>query len=551
MNGAQALIRTLVDARVTTCFTNPGTSEMHFVAALDSVPEMRAVLALFEGVATGAADGYARMSGSPGATLLHLGSGLGNGLANLHNARRAKVPVVNIVGDHATYHTQYDAQLQSDIETVARNVSKWVRTSASTEALSRDAVEAITVAIGPPGQVATLILPADVSWSDGAEPAAMPAMAAPARASTDVVESVAAALRTRGGSSAILLGRQGLRADALMAAARISATTSAKLFVEVFPTRVERGAGLPAVERLAYLPELASVQLAGLKHLVLVDAKAPVSFFAYPGKKSYLVPDGCEVHELAAPDQDARGSLEALADALGATAATPPVKEPGRPARPTGALTAEKVCAAIGAVLPENAIISDESQTSGLTLAASTAGAPRHDLLALTGGAIGQGLPVAVGAAVACPDRPVFALEADGSGLYTIQSLWTMAREQLNVTVVLFNNRSYGILNIELGRVGARAGGPKARSQLDLSGPDVDFVSLARGFGVPAVRVETCEELVGALERAGGEPGPQLIEVVIPNVYSPRQVRALPYALRALEILPRPVAAAIKRRVYP
>jgi acetolactate synthase-1/2/3 large subunit len=551
MNGAQALIRTLVGARVTACFTNPGTSEMHFVAALDSVPEMRAVLATFEGVATGAADGYARMSGLPGATLLHLGSGLGNGLANLHNARRAKVPIVNIVGDHATYHTRYDAQLQSDIETVARNVSGWVRTSGSTAELSRDAVEAIAAAIGPPGQVATLILPADVSWSDGGEPAGLPQIAPPPVASTDNVESVCAALRSSGSSTAILLGGRALRAEPQMVAARIAAGTGARLLAEVFPTRLERGAGLPSIERLAYLPELASVQLAGLKHLILVDTKAPVSFFAYPGKKSYLVPNGCQVHELAPPDHDALASLEAVSDAVGAGGATAVLRDSSRPGRPTGPLTAEKVCQAIGAVLPEGAIVSDESQTSGLTLGAATAGAPRHDLLALTGGAIGQGLPVAVGAAVACPDRPVFALEADGSALYTIQSLWTMAREQLNVTVVIFNNRSYGILNIELGRVGARAGGPKAKAQLDLSGPDVDFVSLAQGFGVPAVRADTAEALLAALEQASREPGPNLIEVVVPNVYSPRQVRALPYALRVLEALPRPVAAAIKRRVYP
>jgi acetolactate synthase-1/2/3 large subunit len=556
MNGAQALIRTLVDAGVRTCFTNPGTSEMHFVAALDSVPEMRAVLALFEGVATGAADGFARMSDSPGATLLHLGSGLGNGLANLHNARRAKVPIVNIVGDHATYHTQYDAQLQSDIETVARNFSAWVRTSASTPELARDAAEAISAAHGPPGQVATLILPADVSWSEGAMPASPPPLAAPPVATEAVLKEVASALRRRE-PSAILLGGRGLREPALRAATAIASATGARLLAEVFPTRWERGAGVPAVERLAYIPELASVQLAGLKHLVLVDTKAPVTFFAYPGKKSYLVPEGCQVNELAAPTDDALGSLEALAAALGdggvasAGDVALAVAQPAPPARPAGALTAEKVCQAIGAVLPEGAIISDESQTSGVTLGASTSGAPRHDWLALTGGAIGQGLPVAVGAAVACPDRPVFALEADGSAMYTIQSLWTMAREGLNVTAVLFNNRSYGILNIELGRVGAKAGGPKAKAQLDLTGPDLDFVSLAKGLGVPSVRVDTAEGLVSSLERAVAEPGPHLIEVVIPNVYSPRQVRALPYALRALGVLPRPVAAAIKRRVYP
>jgi acetolactate synthase-1/2/3 large subunit len=550
VNGAQALIRTLVDAGVRTCFTNPGTSEMHFVAALDSVPEMRAVLAAFEGVATGAADGYARMSNRPGATLLHLGPGLGNGLANLHNARKGRVPIVNIVGDHATYHTQYDAQLQSDIETVARNVSSWVRTSTATGELSRDAAEAIAAAVGPPGQVATLILPADVSWSDGASPAPPPALAAARTVSSDVVERIAGVLRSAAGRSAILLGGRTVRERGLVAASRVAAATGANLLCETFPTRLERGVGLPAVDRLAYLPELASVQLAGLKHLVLVDAQPPVSFFAYPGKKSYLVPDGCEVHELAAPTEDAVGSLEALAQALDAIRGQP-LAEASRPARPTGPLTAEKVCQAIGAVLPEGAIVSDESNTSGITLPAETAGAPRHDLLALTGGAIGQGLPVAVGAAIACPDRPVLGLEADGSALYTIQALWTMAREELDVTVVIFNNRSYGILNLELQRVGARAAGPKAEAQLDLARPDIDFVRLGEGFGVPARRVDTGEDLVEALGRAIDEPGPHLVEVVIPAAYSPLQLRAMPHALRLLGRLPRPVARAVKRRVYP
>jgi acetolactate synthase-1/2/3 large subunit len=550
MNGAQALIRTLVDAGVRTSFTNPGTSEMHFVAALDSVPEMRAVLALFEGVATGAADGYARMTDRPAATLLHLGPGLGNGLANLHNARRAKAPVVNIVGDHATYHVQYDAQLQSDIETVARNVSTWVRTSASAAELAPDAAEAIAAAIGPPGQVATLILPADVSWSDGAQPASPPAIATPPRASDDVIEAVAAATRA-GERCALLLGGRALRREALVAAGRVAAATGAKLLVEVFPARIERGPGVPVVERLAYFPELASVQLAGLKQLVLVDAKPPVSFFAYPGKKSYLVPDGCEVHELAAPESDVIGTLEALVAALGADGREPVLKQTAPPPRPSGPLTAETACQAIGALLPEGAILSDEAATSGLTLVANTAGAPRHDFLTLTGGAIGQGLPVAIGAAIACPDRPVIALEGEGSSLYTIQALWTMAREQLDVTSVIFNNRSYAILNIELERVRARGAGDKARSQLDLSGPDLGFVQLAGGFGVPAVRTNTAEDFAGELERALAEPGPHLIEAVVPTVFSPRQVRAMPFALRALEAMPRPIGAALKRRLYP
>jgi acetolactate synthase-1/2/3 large subunit len=550
VNGAQALIRTLVAAGVRTCFTNPGTSEMHFVAALDSVPEMRAVLTLFEGVATGAADGYARMSGVPGATLLHLGPGLGNGLANLHNARRARVPIVNIVGDHATYHTRYDAQLQSDIETVARNVSRWVRTSNATSELAADARAAITAAIGPPGQVATLILPADVSWNDGAEPASAPEPAAPPRASTDVVDEIAKLLRGRG-AAAILLGGRALREAPLTRAARIAAATDARLLIEVFPTRLERGAGLPAGERLAYIPELAAVQLKGLKHLVLVDAKAPVSFFAYPGKNSDLVPDGCQVHELTGAGDDVEGSLEALEDAVGGSRAEPLRQAPSRPSPPTGALTGESVSQAIGALLPEGAIVSDESLTSGATLPASTAGAPHHDWLTLTGGAIGQGLPVAVGAALACPERPVFALQAEGSALYTIQSLWTMAREQLDVTVVILNNRSYAILNIELARVGAHAAGPTAKAQLELGRPDVDFVAIGNGLGVPSRRVASAEELMDALRDAIAEPGPHLIEAPVPTMFTPLQLRAMPRALRALERLPRPLAAAIKRRVYP
>ncbi len=319
----------------------------------------------------------------------------------------------------------------------------------------------------------------------------------------------------------------------------------------MFPTRLERGAGLPNPERLAYIPEMASSQLQGLRHLILVDAKAPVSFFAYPGKKSSLVPEGCEVLVLASSSDDVSGSLRALEDAVGAAGqATRPVPA-GRPERPTGELTADKVCQAVAAVLPEGAILSEEAVTSGATLAAATAGCPRHDVLTLTGGAIGQGLPVAVGAAVACPDRPVLALQADGSALYTIQSLWTMAREELDITVILFNNQSYAILNMELARVGAKAAGPKAKSQLDLSRPELDFVSIARGFGVPAERPDTAEGLTEALERAISEPGPHLIEAVVPARFTPFQLKAMPYALRALEVLPQPMAKVVKRRLAP
>jgi acetolactate synthase-1/2/3 large subunit len=526
-NGAQALLRTLLDAGVETCFANPGTSELHLVAALDSVPGMRAVLTLFEGVATGAADGYARMTDTPAATLLHLGPGLGNGLANLHNARRAKVPVVNIVGDHATYHTLYDVALQSDIETIARNVSTWVRTSRTTEELALDAADAITAATGPPGQVATLIVPADVSWKEGAQSAPPRRLAAAPPVRDEVVEAVAAALRSST-RTAILLGGRALRERGLIAAGRIATVTGTRLLAERHTARLERGAGLPAVERLAYWPELVSNQLAGLEHLVLVDAKAPVSLFAYPGRKSSLLPAGCEVHELSTPASDALESLEKLVEAVNAAGAEPALQQPAVPPPPSGWLTAEKVCQAIGSILPEGAIVSDESMTSGAMLAPNTAGAPRHDWLTLTGGAIGQGLPVAVGAAIACPDRAVIALEADGSAMYTIQSLWTMAREQLDVTVVILNNRAYGILDSELARLDERSGGPNAQGLFDLGDPDLDFVDLGNGLGLQSCRAETAEQLTGALGDALSGPGPHLIEAVIPAVSGPSRSAGVP-----------------------
>lgn len=549
-NGAQALMHTLADAGVTVCFSNPGTSEMHFVAALDSEPRMRAVLTLFEGVATGAADGYARMAGKPAATLLHLGCGLGNGLANLHNARKGKTPIVNIIGDHARFHVKYDAQLQSDIETVARNVSTWVRTSASTEALCRDAAEAISVAKGPPGQVATLILPADVSWGDGGIPAQVPEPQAAPCAPEDVLAAVAEVLGS-GAKTAILLGGRALREPALIAAGSIAKHCGAKLFAETFPARLERGAGLPSVERIAYLAELASVQLSGYEHLILVDAKAPVSFFGYPGKDSYLPPEACQVHELNSSTQDVVASLERLRKLTGAQNTVPVVQIAQRPDRPRGKLTAEKVCKAIGALLPENAIIVDEAQTSGVMLPYYTAGCPRHDVLTLTGGAIGQSLPNAVGAAVACPDRPVLALCGDGSAMYTVQALWTMAREKLDVTSIIFNNQSYAILNVELQRVQASGGGDKAHAQLDLSNPGLDFVHLAQGMGVHAVRATTTEELVAALKNALRTPGPRLIEAVVPSTFSGLRLRLLPHVLNSLRKLPQPLARAIKRKVSP
>lgn len=516
MNGAQALIRTLVASDLDVCFTNPGTSEMHFVAALDTVPEMRAVLGLFEGVVTGAADGWARMTGRPAGALLHLGPGLGNGLANLHNARRARTPVVAVVGEHAHQHQGLGAPLESDIATVAHNVSGWVRASATPGAVGADAAGAVAAAHGPPGQVATLILPADVSWTEGgvvAEPVPVPTRRV---ATPDAVGEAAAALRS--GEPALLLLGGSVTADpaAIAVAHSIGDATGARVLTDVFPARVARGAGRAPLGRIAYFPEQAQAQLAGLAHLVLVEASPPVSFFAYPGDRSRPTPEGCTFHTLAGVADDGVAALGALADAVGAGSGTALV-DAARPGRPTGPLDADRVAAVVGAVLPEGAIVSDEAVTSAAPLPEATAGAPPHDWLTLTGGAIGQGLPVATGAALACPDRPVLALQADGSALYTIQSLWTQAREGLDVTTVIYSNGSYEILSVEMARVGVESAGPRAEALFDLTGPRPDFVALAAGFGVPATRAATAEQLGDQLAAALATPGPALIEAVIPR----------------------------------
>jgi acetolactate synthase-1/2/3 large subunit len=517
MNGSQALIASLVDAGVEVCFMNPGTSEMHFVHALDSVPRMRGVLALFEGVATGAADGYARVAGRPAAVLLHLGPGLGNGLANLHNARRARTPLLCVVGAHATYHARHDAPLESDIAAVARTVSGWVHTSGTTRRVAADAMRALAAAQADGGQVATLILPADVSWTEGAQtappwapPPLVPAAASAIAAAADAVAA--------GEQTMLLLGGRALSAAGLEAASRVAAATGARVLAETFPARMEGGAGVPATSRLAYLVEQAEQQLDGVRTLVLAGAASPVSFFAYPGRGSTLVPDGCEVVLLAETGQDVEAALVGLADRVAADTAAelaaygPPAPEPGQ-------LSLANLPAAIASTLPDGAIVVDEANTSGIGLPTALARAARHTLLTLTGGAIGQGMPVATGAAIAAPDRPVLNLEADGSALYTIQSLWTQARERSNVTTVLLNNSAYAILRLELARTGASdAPGAAAARMLDLSDPTPDFVHLATGLGVSASRATTASDLVDQLTAAYSEPGPHLIEAIVPPI---------------------------------
>lgn len=515
MTGAEAVLQTAVSAGLEVCFANPGTTELALVKALDDVRGIRAVLGLFEGVCSGAADGYARMKRRPALTLLHLGPGLANAIANLHNARRACSPVVNLVGDQATWHRDADAPLTSDIASLARPVSRWVREARTAAGVARDMAEAIAAANEPPGGVATLIVPSDCQTGEAARPA-VPAPATPPRpVPPERIESVAAALRDRSGA-AVHLGGRALGEREQLAAGRIARATGCRLFSDCFPARFERGAGLPRVDRLPYFPERASAFLDGVRTLVLAGAREPVAFFGYPGMPSRLTPPGCELLELAGPEEDVESALEALADALDgprthAAAATsgPP------PQMPQGALTAEAACLVLARLQPEGAIIVDESATTGLSYFPAAAAAPRHSLLTLTGGSIGMGPPCATGAAIACPDRTVINFQGDGGAMYTLQALWTQAREGLHVVTLICANRSYRILQFEAARAGVAAPGPQALSLTELSRPPLDWVPLARGMGVPATRAESVESLRGALASAIAEPGPRLIELVL------------------------------------
>ncbi|WP_210261308.1 acetolactate synthase large subunit [Enterovirga aerilata] len=512
MNGAESLVRTLVAGGVDVSFTNPGTSEMHFVAALDRVEGMRCVLFLFEGGATGAADGYARMADKPASTLLHLGPGLGNGLANLHNARRARSPVVNIVGEHATYHRRYDAPLTSDIESIARPVSAWVRTCEDSRAVAQEGAAAIAAARAAPGGVATLILPADTAWGEGGEVAAVPAL--PERAKADEAAIRAAADALRSGEPAVLfLGDRTLRREGLDLAARIAAATGARLMAQVANARIERGAGRHPIDRLPYPVDAAVDRLAGTRHLIVVGTTPPVAFFAYPGKPSELQPRDCAVQVLADPSMDQTDALERLADLVGAPKAAP-VPSGAKPEAPTGPLNADTVGLALGALMPEGAIVCDESITTGRNFFPASRFAAPHDWLQLSGGSIGLGIPMATGAAIACPDRKVINIQADGSGLYTAQALWTQARENLDVLTLIWANRSYAILKAELANVGANPG-RKALDMLTLDQPPIDWVSLARGFGVEARRVEDLDSFLAAFRAGLSRRGPFLIEVTL------------------------------------
>jgi acetolactate synthase-1/2/3 large subunit len=512
MNGAESLVHTLLKSGVDTCFSNPGTSEMHFVAALDRIPGMRCVLGLFEGVVTGAADGYARMTGKPAATLLHCGPGLANGLANLHNARRARTPIVNIVGDQATYHRPLDAPLTADTEGWARGVSGWVRTSMTAQTVGADAAAAVQAANAAPGQIATLILPSDSSWNEGGIVAEkLPALPHP-QATPHAVEVAARVLR-RGQPTLIVLGGGALREGPLADAYRIAAATGAELIAQGSNARTERGRGRLALNRVPYVVDLAVKLLAGYRNVILVGVQPPTAFFAYPGKPGYVIPPDAEVHVLTRPEQDPVDALARLADELGAPKVA--VSDPGpRPTVGRGALTPEAVAATVSALMPEQAVIIDEAVTFGRGFFPLTYAAPPHDWLAGTGGAIGGGPPMAVGAALGAPGRRVIALQADGSAMYTVQALWTQAREKLDVTTVLLSNRKYQILIGELANVGANPG-RTALDMLDIGNPDIGWVKLAESMGVQAAQADNCERFADLLTGSLNRSGPFLIELMI------------------------------------
>ena len=518
MNGAENLLTTLSRNNVDVCFANPGTSEMHFVAALDRVGEMRCVLGLFEGVVTGAADGYARMLDRPAVTLLHLGPGLANGLSNLHNAIRANSPIVNVIGDHATHHRQLDAPLTSDIEGTARPFSHWVRTAANADSLASDAVAAVAAARSAPGKVASLILPAEAAWQEvkDAQPAGDSAsLLSPPSRPPDIAIDTAARILALDETSALILGGHATRRMPLEFAGMVAAKTGARLYSQTLSSRITRGAGRVAVERIPYPIDQAIDLLQDVENIILVGARAPVGFFAYPGKPGRLYQPGTRIHELVGVDGDIPYALEALANAVGAKPSMAARVDLELPARPTGSITPEKIGRLLAATIPENAIVVDESITTGRSFMAATRSSHPHDWILPTGGSIGFALPVAAGAAIACPGRKVVCLESDGSGMYMPQALWTHARENLNILTIVFANRKYQILRLEMHNVGVSEIGTKASKLLDIDDPEIDWVSLANSFCIEAERVNTMDEFSSAIDAGFATPGPYLIEVAL------------------------------------
>jgi acetolactate synthase-1/2/3 large subunit len=511
MNGAEALVASAISAGVEVCLANPGTTELPLVQALDSVPGLRSILCLHENVATGAADGYGRMAGKPAMCLLHLGVGLANGLTNLHNARRAYTPVLNVIGDHATWHVPADPLLATDIESLAHTVSDYVKKSLGATTVALDLADAIEAAMTNGGRVATLIVPNDAQLGDAGD--SIPVRRVPTKKTYSSRRVVQAANALKSSKSALLLGGEALSEPGIMLAARIAAVGGADLLCDTFFARMERGGSLPSPTKLPYFPDEALKLTRCYERVIVVGTRRPVAFFGHPAVPSYLTTEEQTVN-LAGPQEDSLGALAALASEVNAPDVVDQVLgEP--PAMPKGGLDARAVSAVIARLQPADCIVMDEVLAAGVTYFDASKHSPRFTHLMLTGGAIGQGPSAATGAAIACPKRKVINFQSDGCGAYSVQALWTQARENLDVVTIIGSNRSYQILQLELSRAGVAQTGPIARSMLGLDNPFIDWVKIGEGFGVPAVAVDSADALARQLERASVHKGPYLIEAII------------------------------------
>jgi acetolactate synthase-1/2/3 large subunit len=508
ITGAEAILNVAAAAGIKVCFANPGTTELSLVQALDKTPAIHSVLAIFEGVCTGAADGYTRISGTPALALLHLGPGLANGIANLHNARKANTPVISIVGEHATWHIAANAPLTSDIATLAQPMSKFVHTTTRPESAASDMALTIAQAMQLPSGPATLIIPGDVQWAEIDEQPTTLKIPEPTPPTSNDIDKATRALRA--GNAALVLSGRALRAAGMRSAERIMRATGCRVLAPTFPPVQDRGAGLLSPDKIPYPPEPARQLLAPYRSVILAGAREPVAFFGYPNSRSGLCAEDANIIHLCPPTTDPSVALAALAEALNAppTQAVPAAE---RPQPPHGALTPLTMCQAVAAAQPDNLIVMDEGATAGFAYYGFSAGAPPFTYMALTGGSIGQGLPCAVGAAAAEPRKRVICLEGDGSSLYTIQALWTMAREKQNVTTVICKNRAYSILRWEMERARTTPG-PASLALTSLENPEISFVKVAEGFGVEARAARTAEQLTEALHYSFKTPGPMLIE---------------------------------------
>lgn len=517
VNGAEALVATLEACGVTACFANPGTTELEIVAALDRSAGIRSVPVLFEGVAVGAADGFGRMSGIPGAALLHTGAGFPNGLSAVLNAAKASSPSIAIVGDHPLAIREWNHVIASgvDIERVAAPYAKWVRRSRLTT-VGQDAADAFAAACSAPGGPATLVVPSDVAWSAGAEPGRPSAAQKPSPVSAEAVLQAAYALRLPGEAALVLHGEATVDPAALRAAADIAATTGCRVMARA--SRIVRGPDFLPVEFLPYSPMLAIEALKGIRHLVLVGAHPPIMPWTYPDRSAPMMADPeCRIWTLARPEENVVDALTTLAAEIGGDRSrAAPQPAPGMaPVPASGTVTPDALAQSIAALIPENAIVIDESVTTGRSFYQVSAASRPHDWLRNLGGALGYGQPVAIGSAIACPDRKVIVLQGDGAAMYTPQSLWTIAHEGLNVLVVIFANRSYEVLRVDMRLRHQNVDGAVNHALTDLGTPAIDWAGLARSLGIRSARLDSMQAFNEAFAREAQTAEPALLEVIV------------------------------------